>query len=107
MINGAGRGSRIHGTRGTLQYEDQWRISGDGVKGTGRLAEILEVEDEPETLHHMANWLDCVRRRDTAGLYCPVKAGYGHSVACILSAEAFWSGRRTEFDPQKRSLNAV
>jgi hypothetical protein len=52
----------------------------------------------------MSNWLDCVRRRDSQSLYAPVEAGYGHSIACILSAEALWSGRRMVFDPQQQVI---
>jgi hypothetical protein len=53
----------------------------------------------------MANWLDCVRRRDRNGLYCPAAAGYGHSVACIMTVDALGSGRRMAFDPKRRKIH--
>jgi hypothetical protein len=33
-----------------------------------------------------------------------VDAGYGHSVACILATDAYWSGCRKTFDPVKKSI---
>ena len=54
----------------------------------------------------MANWLDCVRRRAPQDLYCPAGAGYGHSVACIMTNDAMRSGRRMMFDPEKREIRA-
>lgn len=106
LINGAGRATRLQGTRGTLEVENTWRVSGDGAGKAEKLPEAQEISEMPGTLPLMANWLDCVRRRDREGLYCPVDAGYGHSVACIMSAQALWSGQRVLFDPQKRTLQA-
>ena len=54
----------------------------------------------------MNNWLDAVRRRDPKGLYCPVEAGYGHSIACIMATDAYWSGKRMVFDPKTRVIQA-
>jgi len=54
----------------------------------------------------MANWLKCVRQRDRSSLACPVEAGYGHSVACIMAADTFWSGKRMLFDPQQWKIHA-
>jgi predicted dehydrogenase len=104
LANGAGKSFVILGTRGTLEFEENFRISGNGLKGNDRISEAREIGDAPGTVHHMANWLDCVRRRDAAGLYAPPEAGYGHSIACILAAESYWSGRRLAFDPVKRSI---
>ena len=53
---------------------------------------------------HMANWLDCVRRRDVDGISCPVEAGYGHSIACIMAVDSLWSGRKMIFDPDQRTI---
>ena len=104
LINGAGSATRVHGTRGTLEAEKVWRLSGEGTNARDRIAEPREIAEAPETLPHMANWLDCVRRRDRQGLACPVEAGYGHSVACIMSTEALQEGRRMVFDPESRVI---
>ena len=104
LSNSAGSAWRVMGTRGTLHVEQDFRLTGDGVKSKERIAETTEIPDAPGTLHHMANWLDCVRRQDVRGTYCSAEAGYGHSVACILSAETYWSGRKMAFDRNSRSM---
>ena len=53
-------------------------------------------------LHHMANWLDAIRRRDPGAVYAPVEAGYGHSIAGIMATDSLWSGRRKAFNPDTR-----
>ncbi len=106
LINAAGKATRVLGTHGTLEVEDVWRVSGEGSKRRGALKESQEISDAPNTLHHMANWLDCVRKRDRKGLYCPVEAGYGHSVACIMATDALWSGKRMVFDARDQSIAA-
>ena len=39
-----------------------WRWSGEGIKSQDRIY-TEDYWDPPAALHHMANWLDCVRRR--------------------------------------------
>jgi predicted dehydrogenase len=104
LANGAGSATRVQGTRGTLEVENAWRISGDGVEGDQAIKEAEEIPEKPGTLHHMANWLDCVRRRAPQDLYCPAEAGYGHSIACIMTTDAMWSGRRMVFDPSRGEI---
>ena len=96
------------GTRGTLELEveDPWRISGDGIESDDAIREAEEIPEKPGTRHHMANWLDCVRRRAPGDLYAPPIAGYGHSIACIMAVNAMWSGRRMVFDPRTRQIEA-
>ena len=106
LINATGKATRVLGTHGTMEVEEPWRISRHGTKRRDRIQDVTPIEDEPNTLHHMAHWLDCVRRRDAAGLYCPARAGYGHSIACIMTTEALWSGQRMVFDPKKRDIQA-
>ena len=101
--NAAGTSARVLGTRGTMEFEDKFRVSGDGIKSDQRLAAAEEIGDDP-AVHHMANWLDCVRRQDPKGCYAPADAGYGHSIACIMTTDSLWSGRRMTFDPAKRSI---
>ena len=103
LANGTGKTFAILGSRGSLEVEFTWRWSGEGIKSQDRIY-TEDYWDPPAALHHMANWLDCVRRRDSAGLYCGADAGYGHSVACILATDAYWSGCRKTFDPVKNSI---
>jgi predicted dehydrogenase len=106
LINASGHVTRVQGTKGTMLVENEWNISGDGSNNAGTLKDKVEIPEKPGTLHHMANWLDCVRRRAPQDLYASVEAGYGHSVACIMSADALWSGRRMRFDPERREIAA-
>jgi len=103
--SGAGTAARVLGTRGTMQFEDIFRVSGEGIKGPQALPSAEDIPDDP-AMHHMANWLDCVRRRDTKSLYAPADgAGYGHSIACIMTTDALWAGRRMVFDPATRNIH--
>ena len=79
---------------------------GDGSKNPDMPKEPVEIPEKPGVKHHMANWLDCVRRRTPQDCYAPPLAGYGHSVACIMTTDAMWSGRRMMFDPEKREIRA-
>ena len=104
LVNAHGSATHVLGTHGTLEVEDVWRVSGAGSRRKDAVATSEEIREAPEIPHHMANWLDCVRRRDRAGLACPAEAGYGHSVACIMSTEAYWSGRRATFDAETQQM---
>jgi predicted dehydrogenase len=44
------------------------------------------------SLGHMSNWLECMRSRQQP--HCTVQDGFGHSVACIMAARSYWSGRK-------------
>ena len=44
------------------------------------------------TLEHTANWFECMRSRGQP--HCTVDEGFSHSVACIMSAESYWSGKK-------------
>ena len=99
----AGRATHVLGTLGTLEVEDRWRVSGDGSEHPDALSEEGEVPEKPG-LHHMANWLDAIRRRNRDAVYAPVEAGYGHAIAGIMATDSLWSGRRKVFDPDKREI---
>jgi hypothetical protein len=53
-------------------------------------------------LHHMENWLECVRSRQQP--HSPVSDGYAHSVACIMAAESFWAGKKLYYDPATETI---
>lgn len=103
LSNASGSSFQVQGTRGTLLFETDFRVTGAGVKSTDAV-EAREIGEAPGTMHHMANWLDCVRRRNHGDLYAPVEAGYLHSIACIMGTDAYWSGRRIVFDQAARSV---
>ena len=54
------------------------------------------------TTGHMANWLGCLRTRDEP--HCTVEDGFAHSVACIMAAQSYWSGRRVYWDAASEAI---
>jgi len=54
------------------------------------------------TLGHMANWFECMRSRHQP--HCSVDEGFAHSVACIMAAEAYWSGTRKYWDAAGQTI---
>src|SRR5215831_15693509 len=48
------------------------------------------------SLGHMSNWFECLRSRQQP--HCTVHEGFAHSVACIMAAESYWSGKRQYWD---------
>lgn len=107
LSNRTGWGTDLLGTNGTLEIEDRFRLSGDGVgKHPGAIQEDTELPEKEGVQHHMVNWLSAIRKRDPAAVYAPVEAGYGHSVACMMAIESYWSGRRTIFDAEKQEIRA-
>jgi predicted dehydrogenase len=54
------------------------------------------------TLGHMGNWFECMRSRQQPR--CTVKEGFAHSVACIMSAQAYWSGRKQYWDATTETI---
>ena len=44
------------------------------------------------TTEHMANWFECIRSRQQPN--ATVSDGFAHSVACMMAAESYWSGKK-------------
>jgi len=53
-------------------------------------------------LHHMENWLDCLRSREQP--HATVQNGYAHSVACMMAAQAYWTGKKLYWDPMAEEI---
>ena len=123
LINGYSKATQVHGTLGSfapgggMKYQNgaqepfadpkkDWHFSGEGVNANGKVGDMVSIPDAPGEISHMANWLNAVRHQDSKSLYCPVQAGYAHSIACIMSTDAYWSGQRMTFDPVKRTIQA-
>ncbi|OLD79461.1 MAG: hypothetical protein AUF67_16080 [Acidobacteria bacterium 13_1_20CM_58_21] len=51
---------------------------------------------------HMTNWLDCLRSRKQPN--ATVHHGYAHSVACIMAAQSYWSGKKLYWDPRAEAI---
>ena len=59
-----------------------------------------EIPDED--LSHITNWFDCLRSRKQPN--ATVHHGFSHSVACMMAARAYWSGKKVYFDPQNEEI---
>jgi predicted dehydrogenase len=98
---------KFFGTRGLMDasvWNKPWVLSGQGVQEPDRIqpgAQIQPVEGP----HHMKNFLDCVRSRQTA-TNAPIEAGYQHAIATIMADEAFITGKRMVYDPAKKVIHA-
>jgi predicted dehydrogenase len=46
---------------------------------------------------HMANWFECMRSRQQP--HATVHNGFAHSVACMMAAESYFSGKKMYWDP--------
>jgi predicted dehydrogenase len=51
---------------------------------------------------HMANWLDCIRSREQPN--STVDDGLGQSVACMMAAQSYWSGRKVFWDATRETI---
>lgn len=106
--NGAGSYAKWFGTRGSidgknLSPSEHWIASGKGSGEQDQIQSDFEIA-EPEMPHHMKNFFDCVRSRQTP--IAPIEAGYNHSVAVIMSDEALTTGKRMVWDAAKREVRA-
>jgi predicted dehydrogenase len=56
-------------------------------------------DEEPS---HMINWLDCLRSRKQPN--ATVHHGFSHSVACMMAAQAYWSGKKIYWDAKAGAI---
>jgi len=54
------------------------------------------------TLEHMANWFECMRSRQQP--HCTVQDGFAHSVACMMAAKAYWTGKKQYWDAKSETI---
>jgi predicted dehydrogenase len=54
------------------------------------------------TTEHMANWFECMRSRQQP--HCTVQDGFAHSVACIMAARSYWSGKKQYWDVAREAI---
>jgi mannose/cellobiose epimerase-like protein (N-acyl-D-glucosamine 2-epimerase family) len=50
----------------------------------------------------MTNWLDCLHSRKQPN--ATVQHGFSHSVACMMAAQAYWSGKKIHFDSKTEQI---
>jgi predicted dehydrogenase len=110
LANAFGSGCALMGREGTLQYENAWRVSPDGLEKSKdkKVGEATEIKPKPGLVGnmdviHMRNWLECVRKGERQ-THCTAEHGYQHAVACILADRALHSGQRMVFDEKSRTI---
>jgi len=54
------------------------------------------------SLGHMTNWFECMRSRQQPN--CTVQDGFAHSVACMMAAEAYSSGKKLYWDAATETI---
>lgn len=107
LINVGGEGApryQIVQEKGTHEEDaniDQKReskfISLPGEKG------IPPMGIDDLTLEHMGNWFDCMRSRQEPN--ASVHAGFAHSVACMMAAESYFTGKKMFWDAKTETLS--
>ncbi len=74
-------------------------------------AEIIHLKDAPipdslgpndDDVDHLMNWLDAMRARRQPN--ATVDHGFSHSIAGIMAAQSYWSGKRLYWDPKAEQI---
>jgi len=73
--------------------------------------EVLHVPGAPspssqgpndDDVVHMMNWLTAMRARKDPN--ANVDHGFSHSIACIMAAQSYWSGKKLYWNPEKEEI---
>jgi predicted dehydrogenase len=106
LINVGGEGSpryQVVEEKGTHEDDadiDQKRASRDVLLPGETKLQPMAIDDL--TLGHMANWLECMRSRQQP--HCTVQDGFAHSVADMMAAEAYNSGKKQYWDAATETI---
>lgn len=74
-------------------------------------AEIVQVNGAPQAnsigpedndANHLLNWLNAMRDRKQPN--ANVDHGFSHSLACIMAAQSYWSGKKQYWDPKSEQI---
>jgi len=106
MINQGGEGSpRWQMVEEKGNHEDdptvdtRRAVKDISLSPNGTLPPPFMGDEEPS---HMTNWLDCLRSRTQPN--ATVHHGFSHSVACMMAARAYWSGKKIYWDTKTESI---
>jgi predicted dehydrogenase len=64
--------------------------------------ELPPMGIDDRSLEHMANWFECMRSRQQP--HATVDNGFAHSVACIMSTDAYWLGKKQYWDAKNERI---
>ncbi len=79
---------------------DQKRVVKDILLPGDKTLPPMGIGDED--LSHMTNWLDCLRSRHQPN--ATVEHGFSHSVACMMAAKSYWSGKKLYWDSKSEQI---
>ena len=88
LANGAGDHFTLHGTEATLDA-DNLAITSEHANKDKQI-KTRKIKPEPDE-SHMGNWVECIRSRKRPN--ADIQLGHQHSVATIMVATAFSTGR--------------
>ncbi len=57
---------------------------------------------DDDDVHHMMNWLNAMRARKEPN--ATVDHGFSHSLACIMSAQSYWSGKKLYWNEKTEEI---
>jgi hypothetical protein len=107
LINDGGEGSpryRVVEEKGTHEDDadiDEKRKSAYVLLPGETKLPPLGIDDL--TTEHMANWFECMRSRQQP--HATVHEGFAHSVACIMAAQSYWSGKKLFWDAKTETIS--
>jgi predicted dehydrogenase len=104
--NASGSVLKIYGDQGVIDLT-RWQTPTYSRAGAIKPSEAPKEETPVppvETPDHFLNWLECLRSRKTTN--APIEAGYNHCVPALMAMQAFDTGLRQIYDPEKREIRA-
>jgi predicted dehydrogenase len=100
LINIGGEGSpRYQVVEEKGNHEDDGNIDAQRKSQYLRLPKdsgLPPMSIDDLSAEHMANWFDCIRSRKQP--HATVKNGFSHSIACMMSTQAYWTGKKVYWD---------
>jgi len=54
------------------------------------------------SLEHMTNWFECMRSREQP--HSTVRNGFAQSVASMMAAQSYWSGKKVYWDAKSETI---
>ena len=106
LVNIGGEGSpRYQVVEEKGNHEDNWQIDKQRASRYLQLPgskELAPMAIDDMSVEHMANWFECMRSRQQP--IATVHDGFGHSVACMMAAESYWTGKKLYWDPAKEEI---
>jgi predicted dehydrogenase len=107
LANSAGCIRKIYGDKGALDITN-WNKPTYDCEGAPRRDGSIRSKNEVAPVDHpdhYLDWLQCMRSGKTPN--ASLEAGYQHAVAVIMAMKSYETGRKTVYDPVKRTITTV